>query len=195
MESKRRFLRACKPKSCPRCGAQGNSWRGHGWRERKISVAKQALTEHVPVYRVRCFACKTVWQIQPAQILRYRRYSTAQVGAVLERRAAGESFLKLQHTFPGLSGSVSRDWVSSCRRGVSGLLTDLVSWASKNILTWSPPSGLNDGGLRALLSVVASIQEADACPSSWLEWLQNWTCVTGQICRIPATTFCAGRGP
>ena len=147
------------------------------------------------MYRARCFSCRTVWQVQPSQILRYRRYGTSLVASVLERRAAGDSYSKLEQEFPGLGNSVLRDWIGSCGRGAPELIRQLANWASNAVLAWSPPARLLDGGLRALLGLVASLQEAKVCSSRWMEWLQIWTYVAGPGYLIPATKFRGGRSP
>lgn len=187
------FLKGCKPPVCLGCGA-GRGWRGHGPRERKISIIGEAFTGPSSVYRVRCLACRTVWQVQPAQILRYRRYSTSLVAGVLERRAAGDSYSELEQVY-GLSNSVLRDWVGSFGRGAPEIVNQLANWASKAILNWSPPARLCDGGLRALFGLVASLQEARLCPQRWMEWIQIWAYVAGPGYLIPATKFCGGRSP
>lgn len=80
-------------------------------------------------------------------------------------------------------------------KGLPLLLSELVSWTASTIPEWLPPSKLNQGGLPALLSVVASLQEWNICSSAWLEWLQAWTYSDGPGYLILATKCRGGRSP
>lgn len=191
----RELVLACEPRCCPLCLAQGRRWRGHGWRTRKISRPGCAVSSLSPCHRLRCYTCRTVWIVRPVQILRYRRYEASEIAPVFEARGAGLSWWALDRQFPEISVSTQRSWVQGLLVGLPLLLSKLASWAAKTIPEWLPPSKLNQGGLPALLSVVASLQEWKVCPADWLEWLQAWTYQEGPGYLILATRCHRGRDP
>ena len=186
---------ACEPRCCPLCLAQGRRWRGHGWRTRKISHPDCAVTSTVPGHRLRCYVCRKVWIVRPVQILGWRRYEAAVLGPVFEARGAGQSWQSLDRQFPRISLSTQRGWVQGLLEGLPVLLSELASWSAKTIPGWVPPSNLSKGGLPALLSVVASLQELRICPPAWLEWLQIWSYRAGPGYLILATKWRGGRDP
>lgn len=191
-----RLVQSQEPRCCPNCGASGRLWRGHGWRNRKISISGEAVTRPVLVHRLRCYgSCRRVWNVQVAQIARYRRYEIAQMATVIEARASGLSWSVLERRFSDISSSVQRSWVRGIVANVPGLLSGLSSWAARNLINWIPPVKVQSGGLLALLGLVASLQECTCCSEQWLEWLQTWTYTSGTGTLIAATTCCGGRGP
>ena len=80
-------------------------------------------------------------------------------------------------------------------RGLPDLLSELGRWSAKAIDGWLPPSNLSKGGLPALLSLVASLQEWKVCGAAWLEWLQDWVYRKGSGHLILATKWRGGRDP
>ena len=149
----------------------------------------------MPGHRLRCYSCRATWIVRPVQILRYRRYEAAVVGSVFEARGAGRSWGLLDEQFPGVSLSTQRGWVNGLLRGLPDLLSKLGSWSADKIDGWIPPSNLSNGGLPALLSLVASLQEWKVCGTAWLEYLQNWVYREGSGHLISATKWCGGRDP
>lgn len=154
-----------------------------------------AIATMVACHRIRCYECRSVWIVQPAQILRYRRYEAGVVAPIFEAKGAGLSWSSLEDRFPEISSSVQRGWVSGLLGSLERVLQELTSWAASKIPDWLPPNQLRQGGLEALLAVVASLQEWEICPASWLEWLHIWNYRAGSGHLILATKCRGGRSP
>ena len=117
------------------------------------------------------------------------------VAPVFEAQGSGQSWRLLEKQFPEINVSTQRGWVNGLLRGLPSLLSELGSWSAKAIDGWLPPSNLSKGGLPALLSVVASLQDWNICGTAWLEWLQNWVYTEGSGHLILATKWRGGRDP